>query len=53
MHKVFPDIREAVLRKSGMTVYTTEVKVIFNIFWQSKGLKSILCLRPPIVKKNK
>lgn len=31
----FPDIREAVLRKLGMTVYMRGVQVIFTIFfWQ-------------------
>lgn len=32
----FPDIREAVLRKLGMTVYMRGVQVIFTIFfWQT------------------
>lgn len=34
LRQAFPHMREAVLRKkSGMTVYTTEVRVIFDIFW--------------------
>lgn len=48
--QAFPHIREAALRKSGTIVYMTEVRVIFDIFWRSKDLKSILCLGAPIVK---
>lgn len=48
--QAFPHIRKAALRKSGMIVYMTEVRVIFDIFWQSKDLKTILCLGAPIVK---
>ena len=45
--QAFPDIRGAVLRKSGKTVYMTEVKVIFDIFGQRNSFTSISCLRPP------
>lgn len=34
LRQAFPHMREGLLRKkSGMTVYTTEVRVIFDIFW--------------------